>query len=254
MTELFVKRRVAAVPGSIPDVLGMFVAEVRFYREIAPVVGVRVPNCFEAEEHDGATLLSLENLSDWRPGGEPVSVARLLRRLHDRWQGGARQRWPWLREPGAASDLIGRHYDATWPTVSRRPECTDRLSAFGERLMSRIPEVERIAALAGPETLVHGDASLRNVRTSPTGEIAVLDWEDVGTGPGVCDLAWLLVSSIDPTDWTETIAASRPVDGLANALPAASSQAILSLADTSPESQEAVGWVRRIDEAMSRLG
>ena len=36
-----VKRREPAVPGSIPAVLKMFESEVRFYREIAPLVGVR---------------------------------------------------------------------------------------------------------------------------------------------------------------------------------------------------------------------
>jgi hypothetical protein len=46
----FVKRRAPPLPGSIPDVLGMFTAEVRFYREIAPQVGVRVPECYEASE------------------------------------------------------------------------------------------------------------------------------------------------------------------------------------------------------------
>ena len=36
-----VKRREPAAAGSIPAVLKMFESEVRFYREIAPVVGVR---------------------------------------------------------------------------------------------------------------------------------------------------------------------------------------------------------------------
>jgi hypothetical protein len=45
-----VKRRARPEPGSIPDVLDIFRAEVRFYREIAPVIGVRVPACYRAEE------------------------------------------------------------------------------------------------------------------------------------------------------------------------------------------------------------
>jgi hypothetical protein len=55
----FTKRRAAATPGSIPDVLQMFPREVRFYREVAPDVGVRTPACYHAEEHDGATHLEL---------------------------------------------------------------------------------------------------------------------------------------------------------------------------------------------------
>ena len=44
----FTKRREAARPGSIPDVLQMFSREVRFYRELASEVTVRVPACYLA--------------------------------------------------------------------------------------------------------------------------------------------------------------------------------------------------------------
>lgn len=42
--------------------------------------------------------------------------------------------------------------------------------------------------MAGPLTLVHGDASVQNMRTGPGGEVALLDWEDVSAAPGVLDL------------------------------------------------------------------
>ncbi|MGY4767685.1 hypothetical protein ACXC9Q_12280 [Kribbella sp. CWNU-51] len=67
-----VKRREPAAAGSIPAVLKMFESEVRFYREIAPVVGVRVPACYQAEENADGTLLVLEDLSAWTPGAEPA--------------------------------------------------------------------------------------------------------------------------------------------------------------------------------------
>jgi len=50
----FVKRRTWPESGSIPDVLDMFRCELRFYREIAPVLGDRVPDCCQAEETAGA--------------------------------------------------------------------------------------------------------------------------------------------------------------------------------------------------------
>lgn len=253
MSEPFVKRRARAIPGSIPDVLQMFVAEVRFYREIAPVVGVRVPECLKAEEQGGATLLVLENLSSWKPGARPAEAARELAGMHELWQGTAGDRWPWLRRPGAAVELVGALFDNAWPGVASRRECTPAVRALGERLSGRIPAAEREAAKAGPPTLVHGDPSVRNLRTGPSGEIALLDWEDVGAAPGVSDLAWLLVSSVDPVQWDDTVVAYGHAAGLGDALPAAASQGILSLADTPPGSEEAVGWVRRIEEATSRL-
>lgn len=65
-----VKRRSWPEPGSIPDVLDMFRCEVRFYREIAPVAGVRVPACYQVEETAEGTLLVLEDLSAWQPGAD----------------------------------------------------------------------------------------------------------------------------------------------------------------------------------------
>ncbi len=49
----------------------MFRAEVRFYLELAPVVGLRVPVCYRAEEGDYGTHLVLEDLSAWKPGADP---------------------------------------------------------------------------------------------------------------------------------------------------------------------------------------
>jgi hypothetical protein len=73
-----VKRRERPVPGSIPDVLAMFQSELRFYREIAPVLGVRVPRCYRAEETADGTLLvhggaSAPNMRTG-PGGEIALV------------------------------------------------------------------------------------------------------------------------------------------------------------------------------------
>jgi Ser/Thr protein kinase RdoA (MazF antagonist) len=251
--DLFIKRREPAVPGSIPDVLGMFVNEVRFYREVAPVVGVRVPECLTAWEDNGATLLELENLSDWTGGADPGQAGALLAGMHARWVGQAAARWPWLRTPEAASDLVGELFDATWPDIASRPECSPVARALGERLVGRVPAVEHLAAGAAPETLVHGDASARNMRTSANGEIALLDWEDVGRGPGVADLAWLLVSSVDPGDWDTTIEAYGGSTGLRDTLPSATVQAFLSLAHEPQDSEQALSWVARVEAAARRL-
>jgi hypothetical protein len=253
VSKPFVKQREPAAPGSIPDLLQMFLNEVRFYRELAPVVGVRVPECISAEEDRGATRLVLENLSEWAPGADPFEAARVLHALHARWEGQLDDRWPWLRPPAAAAELVGDMFDAAWPSVEGRPECTSAVRSLGARLVGHVPEAERLAARAGPETLVHGDASLRNMRTSPSGEVALLDWEDVGVGPGVCDLAWLLVSSVGPDQWVDTIAGYGEATGLNDALPAAALQGIFSLADVSVGSHDALAWIQRIDEAARRI-
>ena len=56
----YAKQRSRPAPGSIPEILDIFRAEVRFYREIAPVIGVRVPACYQVEDSPDGTLLVLE--------------------------------------------------------------------------------------------------------------------------------------------------------------------------------------------------
>ena len=233
----FEKRRGVAEPGSIPAALDIFRNEVRFYREIAPVVGVRVPICHAAEITGDGTFLALEDLSAWPEGGDPVDVAVTLSTLHDRWRGGT-GRWPWLRPVGAAAGLVGALYDEVWPGIATRPALSRRVRELGDRLVGRAAAAE--AALSGmlPLTICHGDACARNVRTGPGGEIALLDWEDVSAAPGVLDLAWLLTSSTEPERWDETIAAYGPAEELSAALPGAVVQGLLSFASAAEATEE----------------
>ena len=68
------------------------------------------------------------------------------------------------------------------------------------------------------------------MRTSPDGQVALLDWEDYGVGPGIVDLAWHLLSSVAPADWDVALAAYGDATGLADALPAVAVQGLLSFA------------------------
>lgn len=249
----FVKRRDPARPGSIPDVLGMFTGEVRFYREIAPSLGVRVPACYTAEEGADGTLLVLEDLSAWTPGADPVAAARVLSGMHHRWAGAGPVRWPWLRPVGAAIDLVEELYRRTWPRLAVRGDLPRSVAAFGAALVGRVTDAEREILAAGPLTIIHGDAQAQNMRTGPRGEVALLDWEDVSAAPGLLDLAWLLTSSTEPERWDEVIAAYGPPEGLHHALPAVIVQGLLSMTDEPPGSAEAIAWVSHLDEACRRL-
>ena len=250
---------------------------MRFYQQIAPVIGVRVPACYQAEITATCTLLVLEDLSTWTQGADPAAHARLLADLHARWVGIAPTRWPWLRPVGAAVDLVAALYDRAWPALAARRDLPAAVRDLGERLVGRVPEAEQAIAAAGPLTLVHGDASEGNVRTSTEGEVALLDFEDVSAAPGIIDLAWLLLSSVDPDRWDETIAAyASPAGrgsgspagrgfgslagwgvgspaGLVEVFPAISVQALLSLAGTDEGSAEAAEWIGGLLAAQRRL-
>lgn len=248
-----IKQRRAPAPGTIPDRLQMFRREVRFYREIAPDLGVRVPRCFRAEvERDGSTLLELEDLSAWTPGADVEAAARVLRDLHSRWSETAVATWPWIVRHDA-SDLVEALFEKTWPVLRERRDMTDRARSLGDRLLGRVAEAEREAGRAGSPTLTHGDSSVHNMRTSASGEIVLLDWEDFGLGPGVGDLAWLLVSSAEPRQWDAAIGAYGDAAAIDAALPAATAQAFLSLRGEEEGSASAVARVARLDEAGRRM-
>lgn len=229
----------------------MFESEVRFYREIAPYVGVRVPACYRAECGPDGTLLELEDLSAWMPGAEPAAGARALRALHDRWAGEALERWPWLRPIGAGEDLVAELYNRTWPELAARHDLSAPVQAFGQGLVGRVQEIDQAVESAGVLTLAHGDASAQNLRTGPGGEVAFLDWEDVSAAPGVLDLAWFLVSSVEPEQWSAALAAYGEVDGLDVALPSAMVQGYLSLSDL-PDG-EGGAWNARLEAAVGML-
>lgn len=246
------KRRSRPARGSIPDVLDMFACEVRFYQEIAPVIGVRVPVCYRAEVTDDGTLLELEDLSSWQPGADPARAAAVLACLHERWPGRSLSRWPWLRRPGAAVDLVAVRYDQTWQQIAGRAEMGTQARDLGERLVGRVAAAESAASAAGPLVLTHGDASTQNMRTSPASAIAFLDWEDVGISPGVTDLAWLLVSSVEPDRWDEVIAAYGHGGHLAEVVPAIAVQGFLSMSETAAGSAASEAWGARLRSAAAR--
>jgi aminoglycoside phosphotransferase (APT) family kinase protein len=251
--DAYVKRRGRPTPGSITAALDSFGAEVRFYREIAPVAGVRVPACYRAEDTDEGTVLVLEDLSGWQPGADPLAAVRVLADMHRRWADEADTRWPWLRPVGAAVDLVERLYARVWPALAERPDLPPSVRVLGEQLVGRVAQSERLISAAGPLTLVHGDASMLNMRTDRGSQVALLDWEDVSAAPGVLDLAWLLMSSVEPARWDEAIAVYGASGDVTRVLPATAVQGLLSLFGTAVGSAEASAWMRRLEAAAGRL-
>jgi len=142
-------------------------------------------------------------------------------------------------------------YDRTWPALAKRSDLSAPVRAFGERMVGRVLDAEAEVAWAGEPTLVHGDASAANMRTGPDGAVALLDWEDVSAAPGVLDLAWFLVSSVEPARWDEALAAYGDLSGLSAVLPSVAIQGYLSLSDLPDGS--AVEWNARLEAAVGML-
>lgn len=173
-----VKRRNRPVPGSITEALDSFHAEVRFYREVVPVIGMRVPACYRTESTDDGTVLVLEDLAEWQPGADPLIAARVLSGMHQGWADQANARWPRLRPVGAAVDLAEELFTRVWPQLAARADLTPPVRLLGELLAGKVAQSEREISAAGPITLAHGDASLATMRTGPDGQVVLLDWPD----------------------------------------------------------------------------
>ena len=73
--------------------------------------------------------------------------------------------------------------------------------------------VERLAAL--PAVLVHGEAYPSNVVIDEQGGARLVDWETVGTGPGVLDLAALTSGAWEPGERDRVVAAYCAAAGAA---------------------------------------
>ena len=171
-------------PGAVgPRALAAARRELRFYQELAPVVPVCTPRLLDSlDTEEGVAVLLAA-------AGKPrvaalwtdemwASLGRNLAALHG-------MRVPpagsWDR-PDALLEVIAA------PNVD---EISDFWADALPTLMSLHAELqERIASL--PPVLVHGDCHLDNI-VHGTGSLVFCDWQAVGIGRPVSDLAFLSV-------------------------------------------------------------
>ena len=191
--------------------LGIYAREVRFYDELAPLIGGPLPHCSLAlfDESEGWFTLLLEDAVGAQPGdqiaGCDVAQARLAMRAL------ARLHAPVLGDAAlAGSDWLNR------PSPVNQALVAQLLPGFLERYGERVaPEhealserfVERLDAwLAdrrGPQGLVHGDFRLDNLLFGEPGsprQLTVVDWQTVGWGGAMTDAAYFLGGSLLPQE------------------------------------------------------
>jgi Phosphotransferase enzyme family len=183
--------------------LGIYEGEVRFYQEIAPTVGIRVPRLHWAdiESSTGRFTLLLEDLSgtgvpgDMIAGGTPDQAARALDALVDlqapRWSDPALREKGWLAHPSRNQNFFA----AVEPTL---PLFLER---FGDRLDPEdmdfveqvVPHANAWAAqmTAGPTVVLHGDYRMDNILFphDPAAPVAVFDWQATRLGPPLVDVS-----------------------------------------------------------------
>lgn len=174
--------------------LRSYQVETAFYERHAPRCGseVRVPQCLAVEQRPDGVLIVLEDLD----------VAGFDGRRHDLSEREFDACLRWLATFHAT--FLGAAPDGLWPTgtywhLATRP---DELAALDdEPLRAAAGAIDRRLAATRFPTFVHGDAKVANFCFSGDGRrVAAVDFQYVGGGCGMKDLAYFVGSCLDEHD------------------------------------------------------
>lgn len=186
--------------------VGAFAREVRFYRELARGLPLRLPHVYFAEAGADGSALVMEDLTslacaDQLHGlahGQVVATVREAARLHAAfWDNAALRALDWMPEH---DHFFDSGFEEHWPGFVRSYELRIGREAvrLGERVATRRAWLEeRIAAR--PTTVIHGDLRADNLLfaagSGSSPEVVVLDWQLANRSLGAIDVARLLGGS-----------------------------------------------------------
>lgn len=184
--------------------------EARFYREVAPTIGTRLPRAYavELDTTTGDAAILLEDLTAGTfgdqlvPPGDAEVTAALgeVASLHAAWWGRAGTpsvTWvPELRDPlwlqvGASFEIFWPAFQANFPDL-----ISPAIRRIGDRFAGAVASIaERLCR--PPITLLHGDYRLDNLFFGRDG-LTVIDWQLISRGRAPYDVAYFLSQSMDP--------------------------------------------------------
>jgi len=187
-----------------------FAEEIRFYRELAGELPVRIPRFrWGAVANDGTrAMLILEELPglesfDWLGGGDDDHMNAALDGLAGVHAAGRNFAdgigWVPTLSDSAERERIEREYAEAWERTREVFETAcPGFVPIGDALVNRVAHC--LESLASPVTLLHGDPHLENLpRVAGTrSEIAWIDWASVLRGSPGFDVAVLIAMSVPP--------------------------------------------------------
>ena len=194
----------------VSELFQFYDREVRFYRQLAGRMPLRVPRCYATAADAGAGdyLLLLEDFGHLPMGDDAAGCTaveaevaiRTLAGLHRAfWESPELERLDWVPMVNAPI----HHFTEPAYAGSLEPF----LKNFGDALSPKMRELtERMAGRiiplldAGsqvPRTLIHGDYRLDNLFFQGR-EVAAIDWQIACRGQGAFDVAYFLGGCLDP--------------------------------------------------------
>jgi len=209
----------------------IYAHEARFFREVAPLIDVRVPACYGVGEDPAArhyvVLLEDLNLAGARfcrverPLDRPTTEAFLdvMARLHaafwDSPEFGPEGRfaqinhWQAVPEGARGTYARGQLEEATFRKFLDLPRgrALPQVVHDHAKVSAALERVNRLGR-EQPWCLVHGDFHLGNLYLTAEGAPAVLDWQTWSRGHWAHDLTYFLISALDVADrrrWVEEL-------------------------------------------------
>jgi aminoglycoside/choline kinase family phosphotransferase len=192
--------------------LGMFVAEVTFYNQLAPRISVGMPDIYlAAVAEDGADfVIVMEDLSALsmvdQSTGMNVEQARaaveVLAGVHAAfWNDADRPDLEWIPTmTGPRIEFVDGLMAEIFPVFAEH--FGDALPAGGlalyEQFIGNYLKIMKVICARSPWTIAHQDYRIENLLFGPPGshQVVVLDWQGLGRGVGAYDLAYVLGGSM----------------------------------------------------------
>jgi aminoglycoside/choline kinase family phosphotransferase len=193
--------------------LGMFEAEIRFYNEIAHEATVGLPKVFHTDIVPGTAdfVIIMEDLTDLTMVQQSIGMnveqakaaVQVLASIHAVWWDRVQtEAFEWIPSMvGPRIEFVDQMLAEIFPAFSEgfAQYLTEEGLAVFEKFSSNYLNVNKELAGRSPWTLAHQDYRVENMLFGPSGsgQVVVLDWQGIGRGPGVYDLAYILGGSMD---------------------------------------------------------
>ncbi len=184
--------------------------EVRFYRDLAPLLKLRVPEVHVAEhdERDDSFVLLMEDLdasgcgvSDgtWGVDADGAAGALVgLAEIHARYEDPAKRaaEAPWVPEP-----VFGSTYGSVmlqYGLDNHRDRLSDEFAAISQIYINQGKALHALFT-AGPKTIIHGDTHVGNLFFDD-GTIGFLDWGIINVNTPMREVSYFMNMAMNIDD------------------------------------------------------
>ncbi len=184
--------------------------EINWYRSLAAQTPINCPQCYHADIAENGIDFALL-LADCAPAkqGDQLAGADLqsiraaiieMAALHaSHWNGPALDAHEWLQFGRANKEIVRQLMPALYPEFCARyhGRLNDEILDMGQQLVDNFDTY--LDAVPAALVIVHGDFRLDNLLFGAGGAVTVVDWQTVGVGSPMADLAYFTGTSIaDP--------------------------------------------------------